>query len=389
MRLLIVIPYYEPAWAYGGPPRLLSIIARALAKRHQVTVCTTDVLDDTRRATPLHETLGGVEIYRFPTWSNTLSWKTKIIIPRHAKKILTDLIDQHDLVFLSDFRHWLNAVITPILLQRHTPYVLAAFGQIQKPTDWKYPLKVIFDQLWGKRLIRHADLLIAQTEHEIKDYQTLGGRQQQMHLMPLLETAPTADELAQRGTFRKKYGIPPETKIILFVGRINKLKGIDVLLNCVVALDVTLVIVGRDDGYQRQMNALIERLGLLHRVIQTGPLYGADNAACYLDADYFVFTPTYYEETSLATVRALSFGLPVITTPQAQLPWLDAYRAGYTVQNDAAAIIDKLTEVLPNAILRTELSTNAQRLFSEHYERSRVIVELEHAIQTVIQHIQK
>lgn len=389
MKLLIVIPYYEPAWGYGGPPRVISIIARALAERHQVTVCTTDVLDGQHRVTPLRETLGGVEIYRFPTWSNTLSWKTKIIIPRHYRKTLADVVKQHDVVLLSDFRHWLNAAVAPLLWRQHKPYLLAAFGQVQKPHDWKYPLKVVFDWLWGKRLVRQANLLIAQTQHEIQDYQTLGANQAQMHVMPLMENRPTAEELEQRGAFRKKYGLSATTKLLLFVGRINKLKGLDVLLRSVAQLKATLVIVGRDDGYVQQLNALIQQLGIGDRVIQTGPLYGADNAACYLDADYFVFAPTHYEETSLAAVRALSFGLPVITTPQAELPGLDESRAGFTVVNELSAIIDKLTEVLPNDTLRAELSKNAKRLFTEHYEQSKVLAALEHAFQTSIQRVQK
>lgn len=394
MKLLIIIPYYEPAWAYGGPPRLMSTIARALAERHQVAVLTSDVLDATHRARPLHEVLGNVEVIRFPILSNTLAWKTKMIIPRHYRQQLTQSIQSADMVFLSDFRHWLNAAAASVLWKWRIPYALAAFGQIQKPHDIKYPLKVVFDHYWGKKLIQHAHLLITQTEHESKDYQTLGGRTEQLHLMPLMETKPTTEELAQSGRFRAQYQIPTHTKLLLFVGRLNKLKGLGVLLRSFATVrqrlpnqDVRLVIVGRDDGYLNQMNVLIKQLGLTDQVIQTGPLYGSDNAAAYLDADYFVFTPTYYEETSLATVRALSFGLPVLTTPQAELPWLGAYQAGYTVQNEVAAIVDKLTEVLPNAILRTELSKNARCLFTEHYERSHVIIELEHALETVIQQL--
>lgn len=384
MKLLIVIPYYEPAWAYGGPPRIISIIARSLAERHQVTVVTTDVYDGQQRARPLEETLGHVRILRFPTISNRLAWKTKIIIPRGLRQQIPRLVREHDVVLLSDFRHWLNATIAPELWRYHKPYLLAAFGQIQKPHDWKYLLKNWFDYQWGKQLVRRAHTLIAQTQHEVTDYQTLGGRLEQMHLMPLMETTPTAEEMSQRGEFRTKYQIPAQTKLLLFVGRINQLKGIDTLLKALVDTrrrltqeDVRLVIVGRDDGYQHQLSEQIRQLQLQSAVIETGPLYGADNASCYLDADWFVFTPNHYEETSLAAVRALSFGLPVITTPQAELPWLDERQAGYTIQNEVSDLVDKLTEVLPNAILRTQTSSNATRLFSEHYERSVVIKQLD------------
>lgn len=392
MKLVIVIPYYEPAWAYGGPPRLLSNIARQLAKCHSVTVLTTDVLDAHNRVKPAYEELGGVKVYRFSTVSNTLSSKTKIIIPRHYRQQLAAALRSADLVWLSDFRHWLNAASASILWQYRIPYVLAAWGQIQKPHDFKYPLKVVFDWMWGKALIQRANMLIAQTDHEAKDYITLGARPEQMHLMPLMETRPTADELAQRGKFRAQHNISDTVKLLLFIGRLNKLKGIDVLVNSFAQVrqrlpqhDIRLVIVGRDDGYAAALQRHITQLGLTQQVIQTGPLYGADNAAVYLAADYFVFTPTYYEETSLATVRALSFGLPVLTTVQAELPWLDEYEAGYTLRNQTGLIVDKLTQAVPDAILRSKLSSNAQRLFTERYERDQVITQLEHGFKHILQ----
>ncbi len=396
MKLLIVIPYYEPAWAYGGPPRLVSIIARVLAKRHQVTVLTTDVLDATHRATPLVEHVGGVQVYRFPTVNNAIAWHTKIIVPRHYRQRLQQEIQAADFVFLSDFRHWLNGAATPLLKRYNKPYALAAFGQLQKPKDWKYLLKVGFDWLWGNVLVQRANLLVAQTDHEASDYQLFGGKTAQTYLMPLMEVRPTMQELAQRGTFRQRHQLSSTTKLLLFVGRLNKLKGVDVLIRSFQQLrqrlpqtDVRLVIVGRDDGYESDMNHLIAQLDLHAAIIQTGPLYGADNAACYLDADYFVFTPTYYEETSLATVRALSFGLPVVTTMQAQLPWLDEYQAGFTVENNPEQIVDKLTELLPNDILRAKLSTQAQRLFTEHYERDQVIAQFEHVLEHSVQTLQQ
>lgn len=387
MNLLIVIPYYEPAWAYGGPPRLVSTIARALAHRHQVTVLTTDVYDADRRLPAGYATVGGVTVHRFSTWSNTLAWKTKIILPRQMRAAVEAHVQASDFVFLSDFRHYLNAVVVPALWRLHKPYSLSAYGQIQKPHDGKYPLKVIFDWWRGRRLIQRANILFAQTQHEANDYISLGARREQIILSPLMENAPTPAELAQRGKFRAQFHIPARTKLLLFVGRLHKLKGLDLLLRTFVEVrqrlpheDIRLVIVGRDDGYQATLNAEIARLRLNEAVIQTGPRYGVENAACYLDADCFVFTPTYYEETSLAAVRALSFGLPVITTPQAELPWLDEYHAGSTVIAQPEVVVTQLTRLLADAKLHHQLRVNATRLFNDHYRTDQVITALEHAI---------
>lgn len=394
MRLLITIPYFEPAWGYGGPPRLVSMIARQLAQRHTVTVLTTDVYDANRRIKNLHERIDGVEIYRFPTISNTIAWKAKIIIPRGFAAAVRHHVQQNDFVFLSDWRHYLNAVTAVPLWQFRKPYSVAAYGQLHKPKDMKYPLKVLFDVIWGKRLLQRASLLFAQTQHEADDYIAHGAKQEQIRLMPLVEMPPTEAEATARGTFRRKYNIPDTTKILLFVGRFHALKGIDILLASFALLrekhqneDIRLVLIGRDDGYGTTMNALIKNLGVDESVIQTGPLYGEENAAAYRDADMFVFTPTFYEETSLATVRALSFGLPVLTTPFAELPWLDAYKAGVTVAAEPTIIARALTALLGDATLRIQLRTNAQRLFKEHYHCEHVVTILEDDIKRVVQKI--
>ena len=50
MRVLVVTPYFAPAYEYGGPPRVLYEVFRRLASQeHEITVCTTDVLGRTSR----------------------------------------------------------------------------------------------------------------------------------------------------------------------------------------------------------------------------------------------------------------------------------------------------------------------------------------------------
>ncbi|HET9509357.1 MAG TPA: glycosyltransferase, partial [Gaiellaceae bacterium] len=67
MRILQVTPYFAPAWAYGGPPRVMFDYAVGLAARgHQVDVLTTDVLDAEHRATPAAEVMDGVRVRRLP-----------------------------------------------------------------------------------------------------------------------------------------------------------------------------------------------------------------------------------------------------------------------------------------------------------------------------------
>lgn len=392
MNILFSSQCYEPAWAYGGGPRLVSDIARHLAKHHKVTVLTTDVLDKGQRIDIPEETLGNVHVIRYPTISNFMAWHLKIIISRKFTHEVERYVCSNDFVYLADLRHWQNAVILRYLFKYKKPYSVAAHGQIRIPFDWKSPIKALYDRVWGVRMIRHAGFLVAQTRHEADDYLRYGAREEQIHLMPLSADPPRDDEWGEKKLFRNKYNIDSDTRLLLFVGRIHKLKGLDLLLKSFALTkrrlsnkDIRLIIVGMDDGYLSKLNAQIRQLNLTNFVILTGALYGKDNAACYLDSDLFVITPTYYEETTLASVRALSFGLPVLTVPQAELPWLDDYRAGITSECKPEAIADKLTMLLKNDTILREMRHNAIQLFNEHYTPKKTIDILEHAIQRAVQ----
>jgi len=50
MKVLQVTPYFAPAWGYGGVPRSVYELSKALSRlNHQVTVLTTDALSERER----------------------------------------------------------------------------------------------------------------------------------------------------------------------------------------------------------------------------------------------------------------------------------------------------------------------------------------------------
>ena len=63
MKILHVTPFFYPAWAYGGIPRLSFHLAAEQARQgHTVHVVTTDALDENRRQEETRFTIEGVEV---------------------------------------------------------------------------------------------------------------------------------------------------------------------------------------------------------------------------------------------------------------------------------------------------------------------------------------
>ena len=109
-------------------------------------------------------------------------------------------------------------------------------------------------------------------------------------------------------------------KIVLFVGRLVSIKGVDRLLKAFVGVsaalqNVILMIVG--DGPEKEnLISLASTLGIYDKVVFTGRLEGPELYACYLLGDLFVLS-SHYERYGAVVNEALLAGMPVIVSSTA------------------------------------------------------------------------
>lgn len=371
MKLLIVTPYFAPAWGYGGPPKLLYEFAKAMVGRgHPVDVVTTDALDE-KRARAGQDIFDGLTVHRFKNVSNWLAWNQKIFLPLGLGDCLARTIDRYDFVFCSDLRHPLNIVTFLACQKHHIPYGVAAFGEIPITQDWKGLLKTIYDLRFGRPMLRQATLLFAQTESEQAGYRTLIGDHPGIVLWPLAIDLSPFQNLPEPGRFRSQLQLKPTDKIVIFVGRFHRYKGLDRLIKAHANLvkkmpNLKLVLVGRDDGALDHIKQMIAQLNVSQSVFLPGSLYNEAVISAYRDSDIFAMTPTHAEETPLAGIMALATGCPVVVTDNASIPWLDQYQAGITLDN-AENLRETLQQLLVDDRLRKSMSPAARRLAFERY----------------------
>jgi len=371
MNITIVTPYYAPAWGYGGPPKLLHEFALALKQRgHRINVITCDSLNGTR-SKAYQDRFEGIPIYRLKTFSNYLAWSHKIFLPIGAKKYLARTLKTADFVFCSDLRHTLNISASTVCKKYQIPYSIAAYGEIAITKDWKSIFKNLYDLLYGKRIARLAMFLFAQTEHEMKAYKKYIGEHKNITLFPLAIDLAPFDKLPSINIFRKKYNLTLRDKLVLFVGRFNRYKGIDSLIKSINRIktsvpNIKLVLVGRDDGYLSELKDMIQEYKLENHVIITPPLYNIDTIEAYSSADVFVITPPHSEETSLASLAALACGCPVIVNENCQIPWLDESNAGITIKKSENPD-DALLQVLKYGKVGQKMGINARTLAHTRY----------------------
>ena len=111
-----------------------------------------------------------------------------------------------------------------------------------------------------------------------------------------------------------------ETRIVLSVGRIEPLKGLDILIAAVAELDdkadTRLLIVGGKldgDGEVEKLRSLASDLGLEDTVTFTGAVDQTELPSYYSAADIFAL-PSYYESFGLVALEAMACGTPVVAS---------------------------------------------------------------------------
>jgi len=387
MNILIVAPYFAPAWAYGGPPRILYQMAKFLTDSgHSVTVFTTNVLDEKNIHKEFRTTLDGIEVFHFTNISKTLAYQGKIFLPLGLGNYTRRHLPDFDVVLMSDARTYLNAVAYKYLKKEKIPFVHFAFGSLPYAGSiLKKLLKLIYDHLWLNHIMRDAHILSAQTEHEKSEYVKLGADPGKVKIIPLavdrnlfLDATINCDSLKRSG----------EDFRLISVGRINSLKTpllmVDVFDKLVRKYSEALkwTLIGRDDGFLGRLTSEINRRGLSGNFCFAGPMYGADKVQELKRADCFFLAPSHFEETSTAALEALACGTPCVITEQCEVPYLNEYQGGFMTRFDAdelAAAIDKIISVG-----KAKYSPNCIKLIKDHFNWEIVGQLLESNLQAIL-----
>jgi glycosyltransferase involved in cell wall biosynthesis len=321
-------------------------------------------------------------VVRFANLSNWLAYRLKIFLPVGARRWLAEHICEFDVAHLFEARTMLNAHAAEEAARQGVPFVLSALGSQPRGSGWRSWIKGRYDRQHGARLLGGAAALLAQNEHEGQLYREYGAAADRVVLWPLAVDPAEFAELPERGRFRQQHGIGPQERVVLFVGRINVHKGIDVLLRAFAAArqrvpESRLVLVGRDDGELARLNALAGELGVADRFLFVGPLYGRDNLPAYVDCDLFSITPTHFEETSLASLGACACGRPVLINDRCGIPWLEEYGAGRCVPHSQENVTRALAELLSDPAGLEQMGRDARRMVEEKLLWPRVVEQAE------------
>jgi len=358
----------------GGTVDVVYRLSRALAQRgHEVVIYTSDFELDKEYV----DSVPGVKVYPFHSWLNLLGLQLMPGMIGETKKRLKDF----DIIHLHCFRSFQNIVIHHYAKRYGVPYVLDTHGSLPRTArgkEWfKWLSKWLFDFSFGYKILRDASKVIAETEVGFSEYKGFGVNQNKIVLLTPPFIVEDYSQLPPLGHFRDRYNIK-DKRIILFLGRIHWIKGLDFLVESFYQLsqdrsDVTLVIVGPDDGYKPTLEGLISKLNLSDKVLFTGFLGGEEKLSALVDADVMVQTSIYEEGTGVP-FEAILCNTPIIvsknTSASENVSKIDA---GYLVEyGNTKELSNTIQHILDNP---AEAESKTQR--AQEYIKANLSLEKE------------
>ncbi len=319
MRLVFVIPYFYPAWQYGGQPRSCYELARILVQRgHQVNVLTTDSAGRSRLKPQPEQSNGavrinGIDVYYYRNLSNHLAYHHRLFWPAGFFREIDSRIQECDVIHFHELRSTLTVGAFRAARARKLPYVLSPHGGLAHLG--KAAVKRVFDWLYGNDILLHASIVAAVSPREEKDAQAFRVDPSRIRLLPNAIFTEDYATLPPPGSFRSRWSIEGK-RLVLFLGRLHWIKGTDLLIKAFSAVlqersDVHLVVAGSDDGHESELRRLVSQSHIGHCVTFTGFLDHQAKLEALVDSDVLVI-PSRSEVFAITALEGLACGTPVL-----------------------------------------------------------------------------
>jgi glycosyltransferase involved in cell wall biosynthesis len=259
------------------------------------------------------------------------------------------------------------------------PYVLTTHGSSPWLND-NAMLNKLYRILFGKRILFNASKIFVLNSSEFSLCKHMGIPEDKLQVIPNGINLSDYQNLPNNGKFRLKHSINTDVPIILYVGRIYKKKGLDLLVQAfsLVLKDIPearLVLIGPDDGYQHYLIELSETLQIYDKLIFCGFLSHNDKMEAFVDSDVFV-TPKFYG-FPITFIEACICGKPIVTTNEGDwLDWIHRHTGcciDYNIQSLKQAIIF----IIKNDKISKEFGENGKKIVNNYFNWEKIVKKVE------------
>jgi glycosyltransferase involved in cell wall biosynthesis len=367
MKIAQVNVFFYP-FMVGGAEWYVYNISRELTNMgHEVHVFTADSYNGTKAAHD--EVVEGITVHRLPLKID-LTYRVKVW--SGLEEALAK--GSFDIIHTYDYAQPHSKVAIRAGKKAKVRTVLTVFDvHSMIPRIWykQIPMKVMEGYL-GRDTLAGADRILVRAPMLAPRLLELGGTEDRILVTPS-GIRDNSLGVFDGAAFRKKHGVKG-APLILYLGRLNPLKGPQYLLDAAPSIlkefpDASFVFVGPDQSkYTKSLEAQAAKLGIGSHVHFLGPIYDfEEKMQAYASCSVFVL-PTAFEGTSQAIFEAMAQGKPVVATRVGGIPsQIDDGVEGFLVEHaDPRALAAKVIEVLKTPGLAVEMGKKGKQRVEAH-----------------------
>jgi glycosyltransferase involved in cell wall biosynthesis len=391
MKVLQIVP--SISLIYGGPSQMVLGLAPALANVGvKVTILTTDSNGDNGQE-PLNVVLNqpiqqdGYEIIYFrcsPFRRYKFSWELLNWLNKHAH--------EYDLAHIHALFSPVSSMAAAICRYRKLPYILRPLGTLD-PADLrkKKQLKQLYAAVLERPNLAGAAAVHFTSSQEAKVSARFGVTTRDLVLpLGVIPGNQKVNEIDKN--ILKRFDIPPDVPLVLFMSRIDPKKGLDLLIPALSNLfnegyKFHFLLAGtnpQDPSYEEAIKKQIQSSVLHQHTTITGFVTGELKSALLEAADLFVL-PSYYENFGIAVAEAMVAGIPVVISDQVHI-WqeVDNSHSGWVAKTEIKSLTQKLKEALQNPQECLNRGLNAQNYALKYYSWDAIARQIYQFYQQVI-----
>jgi len=275
-----------------------------------------------------------------------------------------------------------------IVKLRRKPFILW-----REDWDWNVEsTKRSFVKFMAGFIGKNVDAVLVPGFRHREFFTKLGVSSDKIFIMPNVSNIELSDkDYENKEKIKEKLG-STDKKVILFVGRLIDLKGVDYLINAFFKLskereDIVLLIVG--DGPEKgNLESLVKDLNIENKVIFVGNIENNLLGGYYLLSNVFVLPSitTYYADACpLVVNEAMYFGKPVITSDAVGTTFMiENGKNGYVVpERNSEALYDAINNVVSNPELEKKMGQESKKLIDEKFRYENMIEGFNAAVNLV------
>lgn len=387
MRILHVVPTYLPAWRYGGPIQSVHGLCKALVKRgHEIDVYTTNVdgprNSDVPIATPMP--IDGVQVTYFPVKYSRFLYITPLMAA-----CLSRQIKHYDLVHIHSIFRWPTFMASRMARKNAIPYIISPRGMLIKDLLRRksYLLKTIWLNTIERKNLEWATAIHVTSQLEAKEMNRFRFKLCRIFTIPNGADSAISvnNEISKLSPAVRD--VLKKTPFITFLGRISWKKGLERLIASLVYIpDVHLVIGGNDeDQYVPVLRKLAAQCQVADRITFAGYIDEENKAALFRKTGLLVL-PSYSENFGNVVLEAMSYGCPVVVTPEVGLAeTVRQFGAGFVAPGDPKILGPAIRNLLSNPALLQEMGGKGRIAFQEYFTWEQISHSMENVYREILE----